>query len=50
MEMAKVEEGGTELHEEIKAKIEELKDAMVTAIEGARPEDAEPEEVNRDLL
>ena len=27
--MAKVEEGGTELNEEIKAKIEELRDAMV---------------------
>lgn len=48
--MAKVEEGGTELHEEIKAKIEELKDAMVAAIEEARPEDAEPEEVDRDKL
>ena len=29
MVMAKVEEGGSELNEEIKAKVEELKDAMV---------------------
>lgn len=50
LDMAKVEEGGSELHEEIKAKIEELKDAMVAQIEEARPEDAEPEEVDRSLL
>lgn len=48
--MAKVEEGATELHEEIKAKIEELKDAKVAEIEESRPEDAEPEEIDRDKL
>jgi len=50
LEMAKVEEGATELHEEIKAKIEELKDAKVAEIEESRPEDAEPEEIDRDKL
>lgn len=48
--MAKVEEGATELHEEIKAKIEELRDAKVAQIEESRPEDAEPEEIDREKL
>lgn len=48
--MAKIEEGGDELVEEIKAKIEELRDAMVAAIEESRPDDAEPEEIDREKL
>lgn len=50
MEMAKIEEGGSELVEEIKAKVEELRDAMVAQIEESRPEDAEPEEIDREKL
>jgi adenylate kinase len=50
LEMAKVEEGGTELNEEIKTKIEELRDEMVAKIEESRPEDAEPEEIDREKL
>ena len=38
-EMAKIEEGGDELVEEVKAKIEELRDAMVAEIEEKRPDD-----------
>ena len=37
--MAKIEETDDEFTNEIKTKIEELKDAMVAAIEEARPED-----------
>jgi adenylate kinase len=53
--LARFEEGaGTELGEEIKAKIEELKDALVAQIEEARQalgDDAgEPEEIDREKL
>ena len=48
--MAKIEEGGDELTEEIKAKVEELRDAMVAQIEESRPEDQEPEEIDREKL
>jgi adenylate kinase len=48
--MAKIEESEDELVNEIKAKIEELKDAMVAQIEESRPEDAEPEEIDREKL
>ncbi len=42
--MAKIEEGGGELVEEVKAKVEELRDAMVAQIEEARAEAGGDEE------
>lgn len=50
LDMAKIEESEDEFTNEIKAKIEELRDAMVSAIEEARPDDAEPEEIDREKL
>lgn len=50
--MAKIEEdNGDELIAEIKAKVEELRDAMVAQIEESRPEtEEEPPEINRETL
>lgn len=49
--LAKFEEGqGTEEGERIKGKIDEIKQAMVEAIEAARGDQAEPEEIDREKL
>lgn len=49
--LAKFEEGqGTEEGERIKAKIDEIKQQMVEAIEAARGDVAEPEEIDREKL
>lgn len=53
LEMALIDDESpesTDLVKEVKAKIEELKDQMVAQIEESRPEDAEPEEIDRSKL